>query len=170
MMRRAVFFVWFCGFLSEFPGVVGSAHGASAEESKSAVVDWKYYVGFWQGIDPVDGAELQRSFVPVLDDSSAESTTLIYSGRNEASQSCGCGPDGCETVVGLVNPVEGMVDTSDGTYTVSVNFTCFGSEEPLFQGVPITLEPLTKNILVEYIAGYPDAIHLHRVGPTYEPL
>lgn len=137
-----------------------------ASRRKKKEVAWDYYVGLWEGVDPVDGAQLQRSIVP----DPAMEGAIIYAGRNEASQSCGCTEDGCSQVIGLVNPISGTVDPSDGTYTVSVDFTCFGSDAPLFSGVPVSLAPVTKDIIAETIAGYPDVIYLHRASPYYEKL
>ena len=85
---------------------------------------------------------------------------LIYTGRNEAAGSCGGN-------IGLVNPISGTVDPLDMTYTVAVDFTCYGDADPTFSGVPVTLSPLTQDIIVEQIAGYPEPIYLHRKGCSY---
>ena len=117
-----------------------------------------YYVGSWMGTDPVDGAQLQRSIVPV-----GNNGTILYTARNEASGACGSSAENGQ-VIGLVNPIEGKVD-EDGTVTFSVNFTCYGDKKPKFSGVPVSLAPLSKNIIIETIAGYPNPIYLHRVSP-----
>ena len=72
------------------------------------------------------------------------------------------------TFAGLVNPILGTVDL-DGSYTVGVSFTCYGDEGPRFEGVPVSLTPYTKDIMIERIAGYDDVIYLFRKTPYYEP-
>ena len=122
----------------------------------------EYYIGSWTGIDPLDGAQLQRSVVP------AENGAILYTARNEASGACGSSPEKGQ-VIGLVNPIEGTVD-EDGSVTFFVDFTCYGDSEPKFSGVPVSLSPLSKDIIIEQIAGYPLPIYLHRTSPPYMPL
>ena len=127
----------------------------STKTPKGPKITGDYYVGSWMGIDPLDGAQLQRSVVPVDEDG-----TILYTARNEASGACGSSVETGQ-VIGLVNPIEGTVD-DDGSVTFYVDFTCYGDSEPKFSGVPVSLSPLTDDIIVEQIAGYPKPIYLHR--------
>mmetsp|Transcript_28499 Transcript_28499/g.41976 ORF Transcript_28499/g.41976 Transcript_28499/m.41976 type:complete len:192 (-) Transcript_28499:178-753(-) len=132
-----------------------------------------FFVGFWEGIDPLDGANIQRTIIPSLD---PDVGGYEFTGRIEYSQICGADvdeiPEGeppttSNIVPGLLNAIAELTD--DGLLTIAADLTCFGDEEPRITGGPATYKPLSPNLMLEipfFRADFP--IVLHRMSMEFE--
>jgi hypothetical protein len=140
-----------------------------------------YYVGYWTGIDPLDGTDMNREFVPVM----MQDNNFTFTGRIEYSEICGAGPPPLDGAGGDIEeppePTElqiparlngfGSVDPTTNVMKVMASLTCFGSTEPRAPNIPVDYVPISKDIMMEVPAFRADfPIYMHRMSPYYEPL
>ena len=136
-----------------------------------------YYVGLWEGIDPDDGPNLQRSIIPIP----GQPRNFAIAGRVEYSQFCGQAraeslnvtalPNGTQALVpGLLTGSNGELDPISGILKTVNNLLCFGDDEPLNSNpIPVEWIPFSKGILNERAAFRPDLpTPLHRTTSEYE--
>lgn len=142
-----------------------------------------WYIGFWQGVDPLDGAEIQREFLPVGGGMDGINNFTI-TGRIEFSQLCGGRPPNGGSGGA---PPEGPPATTDKQVPAQINgyaqvnlttnvleafpaLTCFGDSTPLARA-PAAYVPYSQDIVMEVPAFRADfPIYLHRLSPYYAPL
>jgi hypothetical protein len=107
-----------------------------------SMVDAVSFVGLWEGVDPLDGANMQRSFVPMI--GSVDGYDYEIAGRIEQSQICGGDisgniteePDVTDKLIPAV--LNGYGTIVNGTVvTASLAITCFGEEEPRIPDIPV---------------------------------
>ena len=112
----------------------------------------RYYFGLWEGIDPLDGTNMQRTFIPIA------SNNYTVTGRIEWSEICGSGTEQGMNVTAPPNKTSilipaliggvGKVD-KEGSLNMVVSLTCFGDDRPRVPTIRVEYEPIEKNILLE---------------------
>eukprot|EP00978_Attheya_sp_CCMP212_P036399 scaffold164830_cov53-Attheya_sp.AAC.2 len=116
--------------------------------------DSNYFVGFWEGLDPLDGAVCYRSIVPTV----SEDNEYVYVGRQEYFQLCAASPPengsvseepeaSSELIPGVLNSF-GTIDDK-GLFQVQPNLTCVGEEEPRVIGITAWYEYVSDNVMME---------------------
>ena len=142
------------------------------------VIDPKtWFVGLWIGIDPLDGAEYTREFVPIP----GEDYKFAFTGRLEYSQICGGPPpqggqvtdipDVTDLMIPALLTGTGIVDLTTNSIKAAIDLTCFGDEDPIAKGVPAEFVPVGHDLLLEVPSFRAnDPIWLHRASPYYKPL
>lgn len=133
----------------------------------------KFFVGLWEGVDPLDGSNIQRSVSPA-----DTAGSFAFTGRVEFSQICGGDtselPGGAPAVTSnqvpaLLNAVGQL--TEEGSLQIYANFTCFGDMGPRISGAPARYDPISPNMMLEvpsFRAQFP--IVLHRMTQPFEGL
>ena len=135
-----------CFFLGGLP-VVNAGVGGSSR---------RYWTGLWEGVDSGDGAQIQRSIVPVLNDE--DENTYYFTGRSTYFRMCATADS--PAAPGVLNGV-GMVDDDGLILTVLASLTCLGEAEPRAVNRTAVYEAYTSDIIVENFG--PATEYLHRM-------
>mmetsp|Transcript_24700 Transcript_24700/g.44723 ORF Transcript_24700/g.44723 Transcript_24700/m.44723 type:complete len:179 (+) Transcript_24700:183-719(+) len=125
-----------------------------SEMTAESLRDSNYFVGFWEGLDPLDGAVCYRSIVPTV----SGDNQYVYVGRQEYFQLCAAFPSenrnvseepeaSSELIPGVLNSF-GTIDDK-GLFQVQPNLTCVGEEEPRVIGITAWYEYLSDNVMIE---------------------
>jgi hypothetical protein len=153
MRRRLVIIVSAVLFVASVGSVVLGAHAANASSQRQTrkAPDADQFVGYWMGIDPLDGGDSRRAITR-----SGDRFPLV----------------GRDTVFTLCDDTDRAIVTGDGVIVGSelhvdnVLITCFGNGAIL--ELTVRYEPLDENILRETVTtrdGDPvDVILFHRVS------
>ena len=136
-----------------------------------------WYIGYWTGIDPLDGTDMNREFVPVM----GHDNNFTFTGRIEYSEICGAGAPNGQDLEEPPDPTElqiparlngfGAVDHDTNIMKVSITLTCFGATEPKAANIPADYVPVSQDIMMEIPAFRADfPIYFHRISPFYQAL
>ncbi|KAL7573174.1 hypothetical protein ACA910_018836 [Epithemia clementina (nom. ined.)] len=137
-----------------------------------------YWVGLWEAIDPLDGAQHQRSFIASEDE---EGSYTLF-GRIEFSQICGSGligniteaPSVTANLIPALLTGSGSIDDGDGGYGIldgELDIICFGKENKTNANpIEVTWEPLGMNLIKEipkFRAA--DPLYFSKVSQPFKP-
>lgn len=112
----------------------------------------RYYYGLWEGIDPLDGTQMQRVFMPVA------SNNYTITGRIEYSEICGSGTEAGMNLTAPPNKTSNLIPArllgvgqvdEEGLLNTKLSITCFGDNTPLISNISVAYEPIEENILRE---------------------
>ena len=112
----------------------------------------RYYYGLWEGIDPLDGTQMQRTIMPVA------SNNYTLTGRIEYSEICGSGTEAGTNITAPPNKTSNLIPArllgvghvdEEGTLNTKLGLTCFGDDKPRLSNISVKYEPIEENILVE---------------------
>ena len=124
------------------------------------------FVGLWEGIDNLDGANMKRSFVLTGENN------YTITGSIEFSQICGgeivgnitAPPDITEQLIPAVLNGFGSIN-AEGDMVASLGITCFGEEGPRIAAIPIVYQMTEGGIMKEVPAfRADDPIYFFRIG------
>ena len=160
------------------PSTQGGSHrrrrmGSSKKFSSIDPLD--FFIGLWEGIDPLDGSQIQRTFLPVFGADAKNNFTVT--GRNEFSQLCGAGimgniteaPPTTANIVPALITGFGSVDEDAKVLEFVGGITCFGDPEPRIDGIPARYVAITDDLLAEIPVFRQEApIYLWRITPVGE--
>ena len=152
-MRRRLLIIVSAMLIVAAAGSVVLAHAASASGKQAAAkAKARQFVGYWMGIDPLDGGDARRGIT--VDDGGHFSMI----GRDTVLTLCD------DTDRALISGTGSIADSA--LVLDDVVLECFNNEEKL--ELTVRFEPLGKNILREVVTtrtGAPvDVILFHRVS------
>lgn len=112
----------------------------------------RYYYGLWEGIDPLDGTQMQRTIMPIA------SNNYTVVGRIEFSEICGSGTEAGMNITSPPNKTSNLIPArllgvgqvdKEGSLNTKLSITCFGDNAPRISNISVKYEPIEENILWE---------------------
>lgn len=112
----------------------------------------RYFFGMWEGIDPLDGTNMQRIFIPIA------SNNYTVTGRIEYSEICGSGTEPGINITAPPNKTSNLIPAliggfgkvdQEGSLNAKVSLTCFGEDKPRIPTISVEYEPIEENVLLE---------------------